>query len=283
MTRVYRLISNNWQSFVGSIRAFVTGMRTCRLCWRITLAVFLVFMGVELVVTKISAARYEAEQYATFEREALIVARSVIRMAAQDDARGAFVDAGALLRENSVLVGMQLFSESGIALDSFGERTAISPNTDLLGEEERQVVYQDRNRMEVVWPPSRLHAPYFATAIVDIEKVQTLVNAYQARSFWFTFLLASVTTVAAMLLLEKLILRPVRALNDGLRRLAADPAGSDHLVLDAVGTDELSEAAQSFYTLTGRLTAECGQTPPGAAGAHRTQLRKASSGYHASA
>jgi len=257
MDRLGHLLIGNWRNLADSTNAMMHGLRTCRLCWRITLGIFLVFIGVELVLLKVSADRYRAEQYATFEREALVVARSIVRMSEMDVGRHAFEEAGSALRDNSVLVGMRVFSESGIAQDSFGELTAIVPNTDLLVEEERKVVYRDRDRMEVIWPPSRLHAPYFVTAIVDISEVPALVNAYAERILWLVLVLAVIMTVVAMLLLEKLVLRPLRALNEGLRKVAENPANADRLVLESVGRDEMADLAQNFYTLTGRIGTEC--------------------------
>lgn len=238
-----------------SLRATVQGIRSCRLCWRITLGVFLVFMVAELAVLAVSADRYEKDQYLILEREALVVARTILRSAEDPNADAGFDQLGADLRQNSALVGMEKFSTTGISMGRFGEPATVRPDITEFSEETRRTVLDGNDRMEVVWPPNRVHAPYFVSAQIDISSVDGLVDAYIQRILGLILLLAAVTTIATMLLLDVLVLRPIRALDSGLKRMADDPMHPNLSGLEVVGKDELGDVARNFQALSARLHA----------------------------
>lgn len=257
--RLRGLFDSTRRGCLGSTRAVLHGLRTCRLCWRITLGVFLVFFLAEMAVLVVSADRYEKEQYLILEREALVVARTVLRSSEDPNADAGFEQLGMDLRQNSVLVGMERFSTTGAAMGHFGEPATVRPDVTELSEETRRTVLDGKNRMEVVWPPSRVHAPYFVSAQVDISSVDGLVDAYIQRILGLILLLAAVTTIATMFLLDILVLRPIRALDSGLRRMAEDPMKPHLAGLDVIGKDELGDVARNFQTLSARLHAALGE------------------------
>lgn len=235
-----------------AFRSALSGLRSCRLCWRITLSFLLVFGALEFLFLDLSTEEYRAEQLRMVEREALVVARTIVRASKAAPDLG-FEEMGTRLRDNSVLVGMETFSETGRPLERFGETIIIRPDIESRAVETRRVVNESLERMEVVWPPSRLHAPYFGTALIDIAQVDGLVTAYRDRMIWSFVLLALATTVAAMVVLEILVLRPVRALERGLRDVAGNPDRSGAVRLEAVGKDELADIASGFQAVAGCL------------------------------
>lgn len=232
-------------------RSALAGLRSCRLCWRITLSFLLVFGLLEFLFLDLSTSAYRAEQLRMVEREALVVARTILRATEVAPDLG-FEALGSRLRDNSVLVGLETFSETGRPADRFGEAIVIRPDIETHAVTTRRVVNSDLGRMEVVWPPSRLHAPFFGTAVIDITQVEALVTAYRDAMIWSLVLLALATTVAAMAVLERLVLRPLRALDRGLKEAAFGLDRSSVIRLEAVGKDELTEIASGFHALAGR-------------------------------
>lgn len=92
----------------------VSGLRQCRLCLRITWAIFLAILLTEAAILIFSVRAFERDRLLEVEREALVVMRVMLRgMVRQGAAPGALQQIGPKLRENTVLIGARLHDKKG--------------------------------------------------------------------------------------------------------------------------------------------------------------------------
>ncbi|MDP6429064.1 MAG: ATP-binding protein [Rhodospirillales bacterium] len=232
----------------------VSGLRQCRLCLRITWAIFLAILLTEAAILIFSVRAFERDRLLEVEREALVVMRVMLRgMVRQGAAPGALQQIGPKLRENTVLIGARLHDKKGKIAGEFGALPG-SFKLDSLGKGAVQKRRMDNGEtMDVLWPAKKVYAPYAVAARIDTSEIAGQVCAFIWRIIGLILLITVVVTIVAMLVLERLMLRPIRSLRQGLVRVAEHPENTEAIEISALGKDELREVTLSFNVLTARL------------------------------
>jgi len=242
---------------------FLTGLRRCRLCWRITGAIFLAFFLTEAVIFFFLVTQFEEHRLDEVEHEGLVIARAIIRDArTRHGSLSGIANIGPVLGDHTALVGMQVYDESGTPVGQFGEfgkfPASLPP---LKGDIPKSVRRQIGKgpKIDVIWPSHQTGTPYSIAARIDTMEVEPEVNAFIWKGIGLAVLVSVIVTVYAMLVLERLVLRPIRRLHDGLTVVAESPYNPPDYRLSEFGTDELREVTKSFDFLTSRLHAAFGQ------------------------
>lgn len=233
------------------------GLKSCRLCWRITGLLFLVFLVVEAFALFLSAESYRTEQLRQVEREGLVVARAILRAA---QAQSGFAplsfarsmeELGPALRQNSVLVGFSA-GLTGSRTASFGE----SPR--LLREGAARLRRSaDGSRLDVRWSSAQLGFEGTVAARLDTSHVSELVVAYIWRVLGVVLMISAALTVTSMLVIERLMLRPIRVVNAAVEEACQDPTEAARalgkLAEQREGTDEWRQLRRNLRGLGNEL------------------------------
>ena len=230
-------------------KSVLTRLSHCRLRLRLALFTFLAIATVSTTVLIGSVNWYQAERYKEAEREALVLTRAILRA---DEGVGNVDQTGAVLRRNSVLIGLDLYTNEGRFVDGFGERPLIVPSATRPESETRWLRSSGGQYLDVVWPAHRVGNDLVASARVDISGIAAQVQDRIRMLAGYAILASVVATVLVMLVMEALVLRPFRAIGRGLRVAAHDPLNSGATTLSVVGPDELRGVAHDFDVLMAR-------------------------------
>ena len=242
------------KNFANEMKKFVAGLRQCRLCWRIAGAIFLTILATEAAILFFSVNRFENDRLYEVEREGLVVARAILREAKIliDMSTGLAV-IGPRSREGTVLSGLRVFTEEGTLIGQFGDLPNLQVPVDGQVSTTRYQRFDDRSKVDVLWPSRRTHTSFIVTARIDTSEIPPQVNAFVWRIVGLVLLISTIVTLVAMLVLERLVLRPIRGLRDGLSAIAQNPKGPPVGGLSDYGTDELRDVTKNFDLLTSRL------------------------------
>jgi len=232
----------------------ITGLKTCRLCWRITLAIFVAILAVEAAILFFSVQNFERDRLVEVEREGLILTRAILREVTGEDNQSAAIAAiGPRLRDTSALLALAVFDPAGHPIGRFGDGAGALKMPKGAVSVTRYQRYEGGGYMDLVWPPRRTRSAYIVAARIDTREIAPQVRAFIWRILGLVLLISTSVTVVAMLVLERLVLRPIRELRDGLVALAQDPENPTAHRIFATGTDELGEVAEKFDFLTAEL------------------------------
>lgn len=236
-----------------------TALLRCRLCGRVAAAVFAAILVIEAVILAFSVQQFEHDRMLEIEREALVVARAIIRDA---DAAGTvgetIMSAGPRLRQGSVLVGLSLFGPDGRYIGSFGETlshpkdSVVTPFDTDRGERANTPGAQ-YGWFDVAWSAERLTLPYIAVARIDGSEIDGLVNGFIWRIVGLVVIISLVVTFVTMLVLERLVLRPIRKVHQAMAAVIQDPMDHAAPRVGHLGYDELSDVTKGFDELTDQL------------------------------
>ena len=226
-----------------------TRLSHCRLRLRLALLTFIAIATVSGAVLVGSVNWYHTERLKEAEREALVLTRAILRA---DEGLGSFVETGTLLRRNSALVGLDLYTAEGRFIDGFGERPFIVPSAMRPDSETRWLRSAEGQYLDVVWPTRRVGNDLIASARVDVSGIAAQVEDRMRLLAGYAILASVLATFLVMLVMEVLVLRPFRAIGRGLRIAAHDPLNSGATTLGAIGPDELRGVAHDFDVLMAR-------------------------------
>jgi len=234
---------------------FIARLRKCRLCWRITGAIFLAILATEAAILYFSIHQFEIDRLYEVEREGLVVARIIVREAQKDvDLTTGIATIGPRLRQNTALLGMRVFDRFGTSVGQFGDvPDTLSPG----GGDVRKTLHnrlEDGALIDTMWPSQRSKTPFTVVARIDVSEISPQLNAFIWRIVSLVLLTSIVVTLIAMLVLERLVLRPIRGLRDGLSAIAQNPKVPPVGGLPDYGKDELRDVTKNFDLLTSRLS-----------------------------
>jgi len=244
-------MSNN---SINALKEIVSGLRSCRLCWRITATVFMTILVTEAIILFFSVDRYRTDRLHEVEREGLVIARSIIREAQkQGDIASKIAEIGPRLRKNTALSGIVVNDDNGTSIGQFGELPSSFANQTVGLSKTLYRYLNDGQVMDVAWSPRRTRLPFTILARVNIEEIKPQINSFIKRIIGLIFLISATLTVVTMVVLERLVLQPIRHLQEGVSDVANDPKNHTAKKLSSYGTDELGDVTRGFDLLTERL------------------------------
>lgn len=215
-------------------------MFQCKLCWKITIGVFCAIMIVEIGILYFSIDRYRNDRLAEVEREALVVMRTILRASDETaNLAASFPETAKKFRKNSVLLGAIYYAPDGAVIASFGQLPYTSGQAapDPTGITQRTVA-EDISYMDVLWPVGRVSDQSAVAVRVDATEIEPQVDDFIWRVTGLVVVISLFVTIVTMMLLEKMILSPIRGLRDQLDRAAKDP---NHPAEYALKTDHRDE------------------------------------------
>ena len=235
------------------IREHMKELGRCKLCWRVILAVFAAIVVVEAAILVFSVRSFERDRLAEVEREALVVMRTVMRSAVEQNTLAGVASVGPSLSRGTVLRGAIVLNEEGQPVSQFGDAPVLFGAA--MVKEPIRLRSDDGMTIDIHWPAATVKAPTDVLGRVDVSEVPTQTRAFIWRIVGLVLLISIFVTISTMIVLERLILKPMRGLSQGLSRVAANPDKPGAEVLADMGTDELLEVTTNFNRLSRRLAA----------------------------
>ncbi len=240
-------------SIQRTIRAHLISMTQCKLCWKITIGVFFAILVVEAGILFFSIDRYRNDRLDEVEREALVVMRTIIRASEEQGVlTQVFSQTAKKFRKNSVLLGATLYSKKGVTTASFGRKPDMDHEIPDLQKLTRRVVAEDMSRMDVLWPIGRVSDHYYVAVSVDASEIEPQILDFIWRITGLVILISLFVTIVTMLLLEKMILSPIRVLRDKLDDASQDPNNPTDYMFEASHRDEWGDVTQALNRMLGQ-------------------------------
>ena len=208
----------------------------CRLCWKVTLAVFAGIVVIEALILVPSTINYERDLLRSIENAAEDSIRAVI--AARDRVR-----AGELQRVVEV-TGIEAIRMEGGATRVAGDASGLEedPAGDLRERRRRD----GGDSMVLSWSARALQAPGPVRARVDTSHVDGELAAFLLRIAGLVVLIALFVTMVTMAVFGKLVLGRLIRLRDRMQQAGQDPENPRRYRLLETRSDELGEAARAL-------------------------------------
>ncbi|MEE9139263.1 MAG: PAS-domain containing protein [Alphaproteobacteria bacterium] len=232
---------------------FHRSLARCRLCWRVTLAVFVSIFVIEGVILIPSYHNYERDLLARLEQVGRATARSLFRLTPpQATVREILLSAENLIAGSS-LKGGALYHVNGRFIGTFGEAPDLT-----YGESGHGTPLPLRSaegtRYEVVWNAEEIGAEYVVVGRLDSSWVAPELRRFVLRIAGLVMLVATFVTVVTMMILGLTVLAPILHLRQNLLAAAGDPADSQRFMVPSDRDDELGDVLESFNRMLGQVS-----------------------------
>jgi len=220
----------------------------CRLCWRVTLAVFVLILAVESAILVPSAQRFERDQLDRLADQAVIAVEPALLVG------GALTGGAAALQEIASLVGqyrlagLALYGRDGSTLLRAGEHegldypASVANLTGMMAE--RVGRSADGRRTDVAWRSGRAGGSV-VLARLDSEHVGDALIAYMIRIGGLVAVIVLVVTAGTMLVLHFAALRPLLALRKSALAAGADPDNAGRCAVGSQRADEMGDVIRA--------------------------------------
>ena len=225
-----------------NIRTFAA----CRLGRRVALAVFVALLVIEGLILVPSAMKFRDDLYGDKSRVAVAAIHSAVPPFTGDLSGQDILSA---LEKNvfePTVKGVALYDSSGALHGFIGEKpkTALTPDVmSIMHPLDDGARYEFSNEM------SRDDRSWTMVIRIDSSSVRMEVVAYVLRIIGLVALIAAGITIAAMVIVNWLVLGPVLAVRAALARAAADPANADAFVLPENQRDEIGDVVGALNTV----------------------------------
>lgn len=208
----------------------------CRLCRHVTAAVFVAILLVEGAILIFSVNNFERDRLLEVEREGLSVVRAWLQISG---------DNPATLNKMAPMIGGGSILVSAVVRDAAGNKVANLMQS--------SVSAQAQETFQAHWTAQDLGAPYSVRAILDKTEIPIQIKAFIWRIVGLVLLISVFVTLATMLILEYLMLRPIRALRARMRDACSDLSHPERHLIEERRNDELGDVGFAFNDLLSRL------------------------------
>ena len=226
-------------------------MLGCRLCWRVTFAVFVLILVVESAILVPSAQRFERNELDRMSDGAVIAIEPALLVGGSAPPK----EIASLVGQYG-LAGLALYGRDGSALLRVGEHEGLDYSNGVAKRAgmmpERLGRSADGSRTDVAWRSSRAGEP-MVFARLDSGYVRAALISYLLRIGGLVAIIVLVVTMGTMLVLHFAVLRPLLALRKSALAAGADP---DHAGRWAVGSkriDEMGDLIRAYDAMLERI------------------------------
>ena len=233
--------------FINDVWDHLRSAFGCRLCKRITVAVFFSILVIEGGILFFSVKNYERDRLLEVEREAVVVMRSILRSV---DSKGTldsqFSNIFKSLRDGSVLVGARIFDQTGKELTRFGESPGLFDKAIENPSQSIRRRSNDNTRLDVLWPTQRVQTPYLVLSRIDTSEIDAQIVAFVWRIAGLVLLISVFVTFVTMLVLNRMVFTPLISLGVRLRAVGSDPNNPENYYLESQRSDEWGDVIRAF-------------------------------------
>jgi PAS domain S-box-containing protein len=224
----------------------------CRLCWRITLAVFLAIFAVEAAILIPSYQNYERDLLARLNEVGRGVMLTALVMRGNNNERDLLITGTGLTGISNIRGGAIYFSD-GAAPRVFGEAPQLTLERVRAGAASQGYAAR-RTRYEAMWSPAETGFPFTVVGRMDSTSIRGELIAFLWRIGGLILLISSFVCVVTMLILGRYLLLPLLKIRDNLAQALGDPSRADQFVLTETGNDELGEVVSKLNQMLERVS-----------------------------
>jgi len=223
-------------------RRLMDTLAHCRLCRQVTGAVFLAILIVEGAILIFSVNNFERDRLLEIEREGLSVVRAWMQISGHDAL--SMNKMAPMIGEGSVLLSAEVYDKNEKELAYLVQNTILAPS---------------KETFEVIWGPEDLDYPYYVKAKLDKSEIPTQINAFIWRIVGLVLLISFFVTVVTMVILEQLMLHPIRKLRGRMKDACVDVTHPEKHLITKTRNDELGDVANAYNDLLKRLSSAFGE------------------------
>jgi len=224
---------------------------SCRLCWRITLAVFGLILVVESAILVPSAQRFQRTELDRLADQAVIAIEPVLLVGGEAQLRVVAAMVGQYR-----LAGLALYGRGGEELLRAGEAGGLAYSDALARSAgmmaERIGATADGRRTDVAWRSSRAGEP-LVVARLDSAHIRDGLAGYVLRVGGLVAIIVLVVTAGTMLVMHYAVLRPLMALRRSTLAAGENPADAVRHAIGSSRRDEMGEVIRAHDTMLARV------------------------------
>ncbi|WP_151703028.1 putative bifunctional diguanylate cyclase/phosphodiesterase [Nitrincola alkalilacustris] len=240
MTRHTTLTPSNLRRLLG-----------CRLCWRVTAAVFLSILFIEAAILIPSYVNYERDRLLAIAESGRQVIKATL--GAQEMPTEKAFHQLSTMPGTALITGTRLYSGDGTLLFSTGEALESQP---VPNQRHRRIAQGDR--LEVSLTQEDLSAEYRADIRLNTQQVSGELVAFVWRILGLVLLIAFFVTVTTMLVLHLLMLGPTLFLRSRMQQASEDPGHPLRYLSALTRQDELGDLSREYDGLLTRAAENLG-------------------------
>ncbi|MCH7794826.1 MAG: PAS domain S-box protein [Proteobacteria bacterium] len=211
----------------------------CRLCWRITLIVFLSILTIEAAILIPSYKNYERDLLLRLEDSGMMAVKAGFLFQAHSTDRNLLI-AGKVLVRSSILAGAALYHPDGRLIGTVGETPELTLVESRKSGTEK-IRRADGTRYEMLFTYTRTDLPMTVVARMDAAWIEPELIAFVWRISGLVLLISAFVSGITILILGQLILRPMLALRMNLIAAQHDPTNTEHYSCKYGRNDELGD------------------------------------------
>ncbi|OMH32073.1 bifunctional diguanylate cyclase/phosphodiesterase [Motiliproteus sp. MSK22-1] len=222
----------------------------CKLCWRVTIAVFLTILAVEILILFFSARKFEQDKLDELAANGQATITALVELSPVEPSAKDLQIAGQRLSRLEFLRGASIYRNNGDLIAQFGEPTALEwkGGLPLLPQH-----YVEKNRFEIFWQSPSITSPFSAVLRLDSSAIPGKVQSFIFRVTGLVLLITLCTTLAAMLVLSRSVLNPLLRLRQQLLREKGRLLEPEAHLIATTRSDELGDVTEAINDLLRRL------------------------------
>ncbi len=230
----------------------------CRLCWRVTFAVFALIMAIEGVILVPSAARFKQVELERLAHEAQIMIEPIlVGLGEALDDSAALKQRVGYRAQDHYIDAVAVYRPKGVLLSSMGD--APTPNLPAgvaMPGHMVQIVPDstDESRIKVAWSSGAPGLPV-VVARIDARGVSNKLVAYLFRIGGLIILIVLVVTAGTMLVVYRWVLQPLPQLRASALAAGAEPDRAESFAVAQRRPDELGELIVAHNAMLERVAA----------------------------
>lgn len=237
--------------------ARLSDIARCRLCWRVTFAVFVLILVIESLLLIPSARRFEDEALRRLAGEAALLVEPVLQLAEMSGESASSREVAGLIGQYR-LAGLALLAKEGATLMEIGENDGLlvaGRRTGPVGMMP-QVIGRaaDGRTVDVAWRSARAGEP-LVVARLDAAHIRGELNAYLLRIGGLVGVIVLVVTVGTMLVLQFALFRPLLALRRSALAAGAEPEDAARFRVGSRRQDEMGEVIRAHDAMLAGIAA----------------------------
>ncbi len=227
----------------------------CRLCWRITFAVFGLILGAESVLLVPSAMRFERVELDRMAERTEGRIEPLLALSRRNaDSRNLESDLTELIG-TSKIEAIALYQPDGSLAFAAGKAPPPADFNRLDGSNPAARIVMrsdDDSRIDVAWRSRSTGAPMVA-ARLDTSQVRKDLIAYLMRIGALVAFIVLVVTAGTMYVLDRWVLRAILRLRESALHAAAEPGRADRFAVPTRRHDELGELIGAHNSMLTRI------------------------------
>ncbi|WP_409523198.1 putative bifunctional diguanylate cyclase/phosphodiesterase [Nitrincola sp. MINF-07-Sa-05] len=220
----------------------------CRLCWRVTAAVFMSILFIEAAILIPSYVNYERDRLLAIAESGRQVIKATLGVPNLPvEQKFSQLDS---MPDTLLITGVRIYAADGSLQFKSGEALTTQPSA-----EQRHRRIEDGTRLEVRLTPSDLGSHYTAEIRLDTSQVSAELVAFVWRILGLVLLIAFFVTVTTMLVVHLLMLGPTLFLRSRMQLASEDPGHPLRYLSSLKRHDELGDLSRAYDGLLTRASA----------------------------